>query len=246
MKIISKIKSLFQKKKLPTVEKIKTTNDENFNVIDEIKNVFSNTDNIKKYSLIIFLVWIFYQLFKILINSNLASLEFFSYTNTINDFLYIIWFSFSITFLFLFIQMFILFLIELTYFKKLKTILKIIVPILLFLWFLSYSYAKHTNWNEFTIYLIFILLFIMYYYFITFNSYFKKKKDSYIIIIAYHILIFILLVFNPSYINACSKIDSNKCIELVYKNDKYGFWKDWHIYNIKDFKVFKTKKENIN
>jgi hypothetical protein len=56
MKIISKIKSLFQKKKLPIVEEIKTTNDENFNVINEIKNIFSDTDNIKKYSLIIFLV----------------------------------------------------------------------------------------------------------------------------------------------------------------------------------------------
>jgi hypothetical protein len=169
-------------------------------------------------------------------------LEFFSYTNTINDFMYIIGFSLTITLLFFFIQIFINFLIELIYFKKIKIVFQIIIPILPFIWLWYYIWTKNPPWNVLIIYSIFSLLFTIYYYF----TFFNKKIFFYIFIIIYHIIIFFLLVFNPSYINACIKIESNKCIELVYKNDKYGFWKDWHIYNIKDFKVFKTKKENIN
>jgi len=235
--------NIFKKRKKKEEKKEKTKN------LEILSEIFSNKSELAILTFSIYFFWVLYQIFKLIwwFNSQLKlwNLMFFSFSNSINDFLIIFWISlifffltFSVVYIINFIFSFINFnnnkitwyiilfitfwiIFSLTFYWKnnLENINYIIIwiPYLLSLWIIAVLLIHKMKFTK-NLFYIFISLFLLYWFVVN-------------------------LLWWPKYY-WCEKIRNNNsekdCFLLEYNNDKYWFTWSWDIYKLSEFKSFFT------
>lgn len=215
-------------------------------------NIFSNKLEITIITFIFYLFWVLYQILKLIwwffYEPRIENLLFFSFSNSINDFLIIlgiaiIFFILSIaisTMIYTPIKVCLNF-INIKLLKRYNNQITIFFSCSVF--FLLTFFIVTPKASFFTHFLVFITFFAA----IIFLTYYKKiieKRFFYMFFSAfYSIFFFVMLYWSLSYY-WCFKVEKNltkkDCVLLKYKNDKYWFTRNWEIYKLDDFKYFYT------
>lgn len=240
-------------------------NKKNFNAKQTLDSFFSHWKVFKVVSILIIILWFFYQWLKIVYfqwKYNIDLLSYFSYTNSINDFIYFLWFILLsilnwlswaiISFLFLWVFNFLLKLLILKY-KKLDILMNHKIQMLLALFFLTiifiiiYFFASSLNIHKW------IFAWLLWLAYLTtifiYSFYFKLKIKTWLLniwIFTYIIISFFLLLLFPDWKLWCTELVSldnykninNNCYELRYINDRYWITVDNKVIKIDEFKAF--------
>lgn len=215
-----------------------------------ILEIFSSKYDLAIITFLIYLSWVLYQILKLIwwftVSPVLWNLYFFSFSNTVNDFLIIFWYT-----LIIFILTFILILLSgkiINIFKINKTysnvtyIIWLLVILSLIFWF--FFYKKYMKIDLLLIIMLpYIFSSIITYYILT------KKKISKTLFYLFFWLFFIYWFFSLLYWSWkyywCENLIKNEpenCILLDYKNDKYWFTWSGDIYKVEEFKSFYTSE----
>jgi len=218
-----------------------------------LSEIFSNKSELAILTFSIYLFWVLYQILKLTwwftTQLKLWNLLFFSFSNSINDFLIIFWFSlicFFLTFFVVFIINFIInFIFSFINFDNNKIIWYIILFITFWVIFLIAFYWNY-NLEKFT-YIIIGVPYLFSLILVAILTIHKKeltKKIFYIFVFLFLIYGFLLNLYWWTKYYWCEKIRDNNsekdCFLLEYKNDKYWFTWNWDIYKLSEFKSFFT------
>lgn len=221
--------------------------------IEENKNfiitIFKNKEEIALITFWIYFLWVFYQILKLIwgftTNPKLWNLMFFSFSNSLNDFLIIFWIAFVFFFLTFLITFLINIFLHFINFSKNKFIafLLFLLSYGLMLWIYQLSW-----WSLFNKKYIIIILSIWYIVSIILSGLIIYKKLTKIIIYTfiflYIIYWFFIMLYSWVKYYWCENIRDNvaekNCFLLEYKNDKYWFTWNWDIYKLDEFKSFFT------
>lgn len=230
-------------------------------ILEKLKtNIFKDEKSLKKTFIFMLILWILIQTVSICFHewwiNNLELLQYFSYTNSINDFvifislwliIYILWLLFSYFMIVFF--WFISLLNKNIWFKIISIILTLFL-------YSSFFYSVFiNNIYSMSLWSMFMFLSIHIIYCSVFISYFNLKvwKDFlYNLLITFILIIFLLLTFPYIWISTiwCLEVNpiknSTSCYEIYYKNDKYAFTTSNKVLKIDEFKSFYTKSEYIS
>lgn len=160
-----------------------SNNESIFKIKDLFKQLFKDEKSIKIILILIILSWIFHQWIKIWLSnvSAFSLLTYFSYTNSINDFIFIssfILLTFCVFFAIIYcISIIITWIISiiLSYFPKIYKIFKFIIEWLIVMWpiiyLIYYTITTHMNKITFFIYFTFYLLYLISFFAYILSSY---------------------------------------------------------------------------
>ncbi|MDD3793908.1 MAG: hypothetical protein PHI37_03790 [Candidatus Gracilibacteria bacterium] len=212
-----------------------------------IIDIFSNKYELAILTFSIYLVGVLYQILKLIggftSNIKLGNLMFFSFSNSVNDFLII----FGVSFIFFFLSFIVTFsLIKILNFLNLNNnkCIKIIIICFVSIFYIFIMYLNNGFESVKTsIYLLIpIILSIIISGLLIFNNF--NKKLFYIFLGLFLIYSFYLMLYDGIKYYACDEFKCNSekenCVLLEYKNDKYGFTLYGDIYKIDEFKSFFT------
>ncbi|EKE30153.1 MAG: hypothetical protein ACD_2C00035G0002 [uncultured bacterium (gcode 4)] len=247
-----KINSLYSylKKK---ISNNKNQEQKTFELLVLIKSILTNKEKLAVIMIFIYLFGLVYQFMKIVWvdrKPQFSYLIFFSFSNTINDFLIIVWnifWYFILTFSLIYITI-----LTISWYKFKNAfsnkIYWILHSLILLIIISIFSY-KNLNLKSFDS-VIKIFITVIPYLLWVFLSYviftWKKWKEStlYLFFLTYFFYWFILLLVWWEKYYACEKLRDNdpikNCFILTYKNDKYWFTWNWDVYKLDEFKSFFT------
>lgn len=220
-------------------------------------NIFSNRGGLWIVTFSLYMFWVFYQLFKLLwwfvSELKVWNLLFFSFSNSLNDFLTIFWISF-LYFILSFLTIFLFFIIVKIFFElffyinffkkhflKFKNI-SILFWVFVFLIFLFFWIEKNEPGFLKSFYYVIFPPFIFSFLLLCFYKKERLKIIFYIFSFLFSLFwFFMMIIWAPEYY-WCLKTKNYEiekdCIIITYKNDKYWFWKDGNIYKLDEFKSF--------
>ncbi len=209
--------------------------------------IFSN-----KYEIAIITFWIYfsgvlYQFLKLtwIFNNKLMiwNLVFFSFSNSINDFLIIFWYSliiFILTFFIVFLPNLIF--NEVLFLRNRSKIFLIIWFWIVFIciWLLIFNVTN--NYSNYYIYIPYFISLVLTIIFFIKNLNFKTYFYS--LLLSFYLYWFIIMLISWVKYYWCENIRDNiaekNCFLLEYKNDKYWFTWNWDIYKLDEFRSFFT------
>ncbi|MDD3145293.1 MAG: hypothetical protein PHV23_04250 [Candidatus Gracilibacteria bacterium] len=216
-----------------------------FSLID----LFPNTKELAVITFLIYFLGVLYQILKLIgaftTNPKLGNLMFFSFSNSINDFLII----FGVSFVLFFLTFLITFLINVILHSfnfsknKFRAFLLFVLSYELILGIYQFSGGDLFNKKY-----VIIILSIGYIISIVLSGLIIYKKITkvilYIFIGLYILYGFFIMLYSGVKYYGCENIRDNyaekDCFLLEYKNDKYGFTGKGDIYKLDEFKSFFT------
>lgn len=241
-------------------KKKKIGNDNIITLLDFLKWLI-NKENFIIFTAIIYIIWTIFQLLKIrFISENITDnsfTAFFSFSNTLNDFAFILSYFWLIAVMSIFVSYFVCIFPYILYksdtnfkwkWKVLFITYNIIFIILIWVFFYDKikAYEKLLLVFAMVIFLLQRIISLWLVYLLLFKKKFHKKY-YYLMFILYFLISFILMVMSSNWtFYACR--DNNKdhynlknnCVLIKYKNDKYWFINKWTVSKLEEFKIFYT------
>lgn len=212
--------------------------------------IFSNKHELAIITFVIYFTGVIYQILKLIwwftVSPILGNLYFFSFSNSLNDFSIIFWYTliiFILSFLLVFSPNYLL-----DKFVYLKNRSKIFIwfwfsiIFLLLLWLMYYVNNTIFKWWIYIYVILPYLISIILTIFILTNKWISKNL-FYVFSWLFFIYWFVAMLYGSGKYYWCLNVMKNTdkdCILFEYKNDKYWFTWKWDIYNLDEFKSFYT------